>query len=80
LVGIVLVAAIRFASKKRPLLTFPNLLYVFLTCISAPSVPVFLIYPFVEPKPDLRNHAVFLLAAAFGIVWVIYRTSRQATE
>lgn len=80
LIGLAVVAIIRYRAKKRPLLTFPTAFTVFLTSITAPAVPVFLVYPFVKPKPDLSNHAVYLVAAAFGIVWVIYRTIRQAVD
>lgn len=80
LIGILIVASIRYFSKRRPYLTFPVSFVVFLTCTAAPSIPVFVAYPFVNPKPNLANHEVYLVVAAFGIVWVIYQTIKQTTE
>ena len=80
LVGILIVAGIRHFKQRRPVLSFPISFAVFLTCTAAPSIPVFIAYPFVSPKPNLSNHEVYLVVAAFGIIWVIYQTIKQTTE
>jgi hypothetical protein len=80
LVGVVLVAGVRYFKKIRPVLTLPRCFAVFAGFMLAPSIPIFFIYPFVEPKPDLRDHAAYLLVAAIALGWLIYETFRLGVK
>lgn len=80
LLGLILVLVIRGLKKKSPLMTPLNALTVFLGFAILPSVPVLLMYPFVRPKPDLGDHAMFLVLAALALLWVVYETFRQALK
>ena len=78
--GIVLVGVVRFIKKIRPVLTLSRCFVVFTGFMLAPSIPVFFVFPFVEPKPDLRDHAAYLLVAAIALGWLIYETFRLGVK
>lgn len=80
LLGIVIVAVIRAATKKKPLITLHNALSVFLGFALIPSIPVLLTYPFIEPKPDLSEHALFICLAALALAWAVGESFRQGLK
>lgn len=80
LIGLVLVVLIRWLKKIKPVITPLNALTTYLGFALAPSIPVLLSFPFVEPKPDLADHSVFLVLAALALVWAIYEALRQGLK
>lgn len=80
LFGLVLVLVIRALRKTKPLMTPLNALTTFLGFALFPSVPVLLAYPFVEPKPNLGEHALFLVLAGLALIWAVYEALRQALK
>jgi len=80
LAGVILVAGFRFFKKTRPILTLHRCFVVFVGFLLAPSIPIFFVYPFVEPKPDLRDHSAYLPVAAIALGWLIYETFRLGVK
>lgn len=80
LLGLLVVLAVRLVKKSQPVMTPLNALTTFLGCAILPSVPVLLSYPFVKAKPELGDHAVFLVLAALAIVWAVYEAIRQGLK
>lgn len=80
LVGLLIVLFVRWRKKSTPLMTPVNALSTFLGFSIAPSIPVLLAYPFVKPKPDLGDHAVFLVLAGLALIWAVYEALRQGLK
>lgn len=76
LFGVLMVFLIRLKKKKPRAMTLQIALSVFLGCALVPSIPVLLLYPFVEPKPDLRDHSLYLCLAGFALAWGVYEAVR----
>jgi len=43
----------------------------------APAIPVFVMYPFIFPKPDLKDDSIYLLVAGIALGYFIYETYKQ---
>lgn len=80
IVGVSIVIAIRLWKKMRPIITLPQSFLVFTGFLLVPSIPVLCMFPFVEPKPDLREHAAYLVVAGFSLIWLVYETFRQGLK
>ncbi len=78
--GLLIVIALRLIKKRKPLITLETSLEVVATCVSAPAVVIFAIYPFVEPKPDIEGIAAYFLLAALALGWAILMVLRHATK
>jgi hypothetical protein len=61
-------------------MSLSSALVTFLTAGTLPTAVTFFLYPFpfIDPKPDLSQHYLYLPVAGFGILWLVFEVLEKA--
>lgn len=78
--GGLLVVYLMRCRQKQYTLSLVNALTVMFGCAVLPTAFVLLAYPFVDPKPDLKDHSISLLAGGLALVYTTIETVRQGLK
>ncbi len=77
LLAIVAVYLARGVFHKCWVMSLPSILVVFLGGSLVPAADAFISYPFLNPKPDLTQHVLYLPIAGLGLLWTVFAAIRQ---
>ena len=45
-----------------------------------PAADMFLGYPFLDPKPDLAQHILYLPIAGLSLLWTVFSSIKQGID
>ena len=68
--------------RKKWSLSLSSAIVIFLTVGAFPTAVTFFLYPFpfMDPKPSLNDHLLYLPVSGFGILWLIFETIKSGID
>jgi len=80
LMGILAIWIARGLLRKQWAMDLPAAMLLFLGASLLPSAVMFLIFPFLDPKPDLAEHYPLLPIVGLGLLWACFAALKQGYD
>jgi hypothetical protein len=77
MIGVAAVVYFRWKLRRWSTMSLTTVLATFLTTSALPTAILFFLFPFLEPKPDLSSHSIYMPLAGFGLVSTIFLSVKQ---
>lgn len=80
--GVIGVFVARGLLRKKWSLSLSSAIVIFLTVGALPTAITFFLYPFpfLNPKPSLNDHLLYLPVSGLGILWLIFETIKSGID